>query len=103
MRRLSLSPTRRLIHHLRLLLRKPLSYPLAAGHEFLHAAAHAALFARDERFGGEVVDAVIEAAVDEGGEHLFGGMGMLVVLERWMVVLRGRRKRTLGVRIVSND
>jgi len=69
MRRLSLSPTRRLIHHLSLLLCKPLSYPLAAGHEFLHAAAHAALFARDERFGGEVVDAVVEAAVDEGGEH----------------------------------
>lgn len=59
------------VHHLRLLLREALSYPLATSHELLHAAVDAAGLARDEGLGGEVVDAGVEAAVDETGEHLY--------------------------------
>jgi len=46
-----------------------LAYPFAAGHEFLDAAADAALLAGDEGLGCEVVDAVVEAVGDEVGEH----------------------------------
>lgn len=59
------------VHHLRLLLREALSYPLAPSHELLHAAVDAAGLAGDEGLGGEVVDAGVEAAVDEAGEHLW--------------------------------
>jgi len=64
-----LSPTALPIHHLRLLLRKALPYALAPGHEFLYAPTDTALLAGDQRFRREVVDAVVEAAVYEGGKH----------------------------------
>lgn len=67
-----LSPSWLPIHHLRLLLCKALPYSLAAGHELLHTPAYTALFARDQRFGGEVINTVVEAAIDKGGEHLWG-------------------------------
>lgn len=61
----------RALHHLSLLLLEALTDALATSHELLDAAGDAALLARDEGFGGEVVDAVVKAAVDESGEHLF--------------------------------
>lgn len=65
-----LSPGRGLAHHLRLLLLEPLTDALAAGHELGDAARYAAGLTGDEGFGGEVVDAGVEAVVDEVGEHL---------------------------------
>lgn len=66
-----LSRRRRLVHHLCLLLAKSLRDPLAARHELLYASCHAAGLALDQRFGGEVVHARVEAVGYEVGEHLW--------------------------------
>jgi hypothetical protein len=65
-----LSPRRRLVHHLRLLFLEPLPDALTAGHELADASRDAAGLAGDQRFGGEVIDAGLEAMVDEVREHL---------------------------------
>jgi hypothetical protein len=69
----------RLAHHLGLLLLEALADALAAGHELGDAPRHAAGLARHEGFGGEVIDARLEAVVDEVGEHLerVSGMGWI--------------------------
>ena len=48
-----------------------LPYPLSTLHVLLHASRDTAGFALDEGFGGEVVDAGVEAVGDEVGEHLW--------------------------------
>jgi hypothetical protein len=68
-----LSPRRRLVHHLRLLFLEPLPDALTAGHELADASRDAAGLAGDQRFGGEVIDAGLEAMVDEVREHLRRG------------------------------
>lgn len=65
-------------HHLCLLFLESLTDTLTSSHEFLDAAGDATSFAGDEGFGGEVVDAGVEAVGYEVGEHLWMGLGMLV-------------------------
>lgn len=59
-----------LLHHRRVLLLEPLVQPARALQRLVHAAHHTALLARHQRFGREVVDAVVEAALDQLGVHL---------------------------------
>ena len=85
------------LHHDGLLLLEPLADPLAAGHELLDAAVHAARLARHERFGGEVIDAGIEAVGDEVREHLWReGLSACnpkgIKLAWWSSFLRARRE-----------
>lgn len=54
------------LHHGSVLLLEALVDALGALHELVEAAVNASLFFGDERLGGEVVDAVIEAASDDG-------------------------------------
>ncbi len=58
------------VHHLCLLLGEPLADALASSHELGDTAADTSGLAGDEGLGGEVVDAGVEAAVDQAGEHL---------------------------------
>jgi len=64
-----LSSWRWLVHHRRLLFRESLADTLTTRHELLYASSDAAGLALDEGFGGEVVDAGVEAVGDEVGEH----------------------------------
>jgi hypothetical protein len=59
-----------------LLLLESLANTLAARHKFLDASGDAAGLALDHGFGGEVIDAGVEAVGDEVREHL----GMVLVL-----------------------
>jgi hypothetical protein len=59
-----------LVHHLRLLLLESLPNPFTPCHELLHASSNATGFALNKRFGGEVVDAGVEAVGYKVGEHL---------------------------------
>lgn len=78
----ALSSSRRsLLHHLSLLLRKTLSYPLRSSHELLHTPRHATLLAADQRFGREVVNAVVETTIYESGEHLWGERETMLVFD----------------------
>ena len=65
-----LSARRRVIHHLCLLLRESLSDSLSALHIFLDTSRDAAGFFLYKGFGGEIVDAGIEAVGDEIRKHL---------------------------------
>lgn len=56
-------------HHLRLLLLEAVSYPLRPSHELLYTSGYATLLARDQRLGGEVINTVVEAAVDQARKH----------------------------------
>ena len=58
------------LHHGGILLLEALVQALGALQELVHAAEGAALLAGDQGLGGEVVDTVIEAALDELGVHL---------------------------------
>jgi hypothetical protein len=55
------------LHHGSILLLESLAQSLAALEILVDASHHTAFLSRDDRFGGEVVDAVIEAALDEAG------------------------------------
>lgn len=59
-----------LLHHLCLLLGESLADSLATSHELGDAAGDTSGLSGDEGLGGEVVDAGVEAAVDQAGEHL---------------------------------
>jgi hypothetical protein len=59
-----------LVHHLRLLFLEPRPNPLTTRHELLNASRYTAGLALHEGFGGEVVDARVEAVGYEAGEHL---------------------------------
>jgi hypothetical protein len=50
---------------------EPFSYPLVASHVFVDTPHNTRLFSRDQGFCGEIVDAVIEASLDEFGVHLY--------------------------------
>lgn len=54
------------LHHGSVLLLEALVDALGSLHELVEAAVHAAGFLRNEGLGGEVVDAVVEAALDNG-------------------------------------
>ena len=58
-----LFPAHSALHHCLVLLGKPLAEPLAGLEELVHASVDAGLFLGGDRFGGEVVDAVIETSV----------------------------------------
>lgn len=60
------------LHHGGVLLLEALVDALGALHELVEASVDAALFFGDERLGGEVVDAVAEAALDERRVDLYG-------------------------------
>lgn len=60
------------LHHGRVLLLEALVQPGGSLQVLVHAAHHAALLAVDQGLGGEVVDAVVEAALHELGVHLGG-------------------------------
>jgi hypothetical protein len=60
----------RLIHHLCLLFLESLSDSFTSCHELLYASSNAAGLALDQGFGGEVVNAGVEAVGDKVGEHL---------------------------------
>lgn len=57
------------LHHCCVLLLEPFSYPLVASHVFVDTPHNTRLFSRDQGFCGEIVDAVIEASLDEFGVH----------------------------------
>ena len=57
----ALSSRRRLVHHLCLLLLESLPNPFTASHEFLYTPGNATGLALNKGFGGEVIDAGIEA------------------------------------------
>ena len=59
-----------LLHHLCLLFSESLADSLGSSHELGDAAGDTSGFAGDQGLGGKVVDAGVEAAVDETGEHL---------------------------------
>ena len=59
-----------LLHHLCLLLSESLTDSLRASHKLGDAARDTSGLAGDQGLGGEVIDAGVEAAVDETGEHL---------------------------------
>lgn len=69
---MDLSARRRLAHHLCLLFLESLPDPLTARHELLYTSSDAAGLALDEGFGGEVIDAGVEAVGYEVREHLDG-------------------------------
>ena len=58
------------LHHGRILLLEALVQPGGALEVLVNTAHDASLLAVDERLGGEVVDTVIEAALDHLGVHL---------------------------------
>lgn len=59
-----------LLRHLRILLLKALAQALGALEELVDAAHHAPLFPAQQALGGEVADAIVEAALHEVGVHL---------------------------------
>lgn len=63
------------MHHGRILFLEALVQALRALEVLVNAAHHAALLAVDEGLGCEVVDAVVEAALDELGVHLHDEKG----------------------------
>jgi len=65
-------PRNTLLRHLRIHLLEPLAQPLGALKRLVDAAHHAALFLAQQRFGGEIVDAVGEASLHEIAVHLRG-------------------------------
>jgi hypothetical protein len=62
------------LHHSSVLLLESLVQALRALEVLVDAAHDALLFAVDEGLGGEIVDAVIEAALDHLGVHLERGV-----------------------------
>lgn len=58
------------LHHSSILLLEPLVQALGALEVLVDAAHDALLFTVDQGLGGEIVDAVIEAALDHLGVHL---------------------------------
>jgi len=68
--------------HRSVLLLEPLAESLGALKELVDAAHDAALLLGEERLGGEVGDAVGEAALDEVGVHLRSESQTLAVVER---------------------
>lgn len=58
------------LHHCGVLFLETFSYPLVAPHIFINTSQNAVLLSRDQGFGGEVVDTVVEATLDEFGIHL---------------------------------
>lgn len=62
------------LHHGRVLFLEALVQALRALQVLVDAAHHAAFLAVDEGLGCEVVDAVVEAALDELGVHLHDKM-----------------------------
>jgi hypothetical protein len=58
------------LHHGRILLLEPLAEPGRTLQVFVDTAENASLFPGNQALGGEVVDAVIEAALDETRIHL---------------------------------
>jgi hypothetical protein len=68
---------RSLSHHRGLLFLESLANSFATGHELLYATGDASGLAGYEGLGGEVIDAVVEAAVNEAGEHLSRESGEL--------------------------
>lgn len=61
--------------HLGIVLLEALSEASLGGHGLLHAAGDAAVLARRDGLGCEVVDAGHEAVVDQAAEELHGGEG----------------------------
>lgn len=61
---------RGLVHHLSLLFLESLADSLTTRHELLYTSRNTASLALNQRFGGEVIDAGIEAVRYEVGEHL---------------------------------
>ena len=70
------------MHHGRILFLEALVQALRALEVLVNAAHHAALLAVDEGLGCEVVDAVVEAALDELGVHLHDKNGQWWRLEK---------------------
>lgn len=64
-------PLLSLHHHGLVLFLEPLVQASRSLHELVDTTQDTALFAVDQGLGGEVVDAVIEAALDELGVHLW--------------------------------
>jgi len=58
------------LHHCCVLLLESLSYPLSAFHELIHTSHHTTFLSRNQGLGGEIVDTVVEASLDESGIHL---------------------------------
>lgn len=91
-------PRRGLTHHLCLLFLESLTNSFASCHEFLYTSRDAAGFTGNEGFGGEIVDAGVEAVSDEVGEHLCGGKRFVSWFLSWEC--QGKIKET-ECRIVS--
>jgi hypothetical protein len=60
------------LHHGRILFLEPLTEPGRALQVFVDTAENASLFPGNQALGGKVVNAVIEAALDETRVHLDG-------------------------------
>lgn len=87
------------LHHGGVLLLEALAQAGGALEELVDAAQHAAFLAGDEGLGGEVVDAVVEAALDELGVHLRGGVSgcFLSLVQRtcglcWIKISKTKKK-----------
>lgn len=88
------------LHHGGVLLLEALAQAGGALEELVDAAQHAAFLAGDEGLGGEVVDAVVEAALDELGVHLRGGVSgcFLSLVQRtcglcWIKISKTKKKK----------
>lgn len=68
--KLRLPSTLGVLHHSRVLFLESLVQASRTLEVLVDTAQHATLLTRGKRTGGEVVDAVIEAALDEFGVHL---------------------------------
>jgi len=80
------------LHHCCVLLLEPFSYPLVASHVFVDTPHNTGLFSRDQGLCGEIVDAVIEASLNEFGVHRHEFFHLLPLHPRVQLSLLCRRE-----------